>query len=231
MRIGSLLSVVLLMVGLAVGFGAGAALGSATVTATKTETSVIYQTVVQATTSTLTLRETLTETAFRTTTATAVVTTTSTATTTVNIPSVRETCFSRVERCDVLLISLINRANRSVYVAVYSFTRDSLATALISAKERGVEVRVVIERERAYEQGSEYPRLKSAGVDVRLDGNPNLMHHKFMVIDGYIVVTGSYNWSSAAEDRNDENIVVILDRDVAQRFVQEFERVWQMAST
>jgi phosphatidylserine/phosphatidylglycerophosphate/cardiolipin synthase-like enzyme len=231
MRIGPLLSVVLLMVGLAAGFGAGAALGSATVTATKTETSVIYQTVVQATTSTLTFRETLTETAFRTATATAVVTTTSTATTTVNIPSVRETCFSRVERCDVLLISLINRANRSVYVAVYSFTRDSLATALISAKERGVEVRVVIERERAYEQGSEYPRLKSAGVDVRLDGNPNLMHHKFMVIDGYIVVTGSYNWSSAAEDRNDENIVVILDRDVAQRFVQEFERVWQMAST
>jgi phosphatidylserine/phosphatidylglycerophosphate/cardiolipin synthase-like enzyme len=230
MRIGTLLSVVLLMVGLAAGFGAGAALGSATVTATKTETSVIYQTVVQATTSTLTLRETLTETAFRTTTTTTVVTTTSTATTTVNIPSVRETCFSRVERCDVLLISLINRANRSVYVAVYSFTRDSLATALISAKERGVEVRVVIERERAYEQGSEYPRLKSAGVDVRLDGNPNSMHHKFMVIDGYVVVTGSYNWSSAAEDRNDENIVVILDRDVAQRFVQEFERIWQTAS-
>jgi phosphatidylserine/phosphatidylglycerophosphate/cardiolipin synthase-like enzyme len=230
MRIGPLLSVVLLMVGLAAGFGAGAALGSATVTATKTETSVIYQTVVQATTSTLTLRETLTETAFRTATATAVVTTTSTATTTVNMPSVRETCFSRVERCDVLLINLINRANRSVYVAVYSFTRDSLAMALIYAKERGVEVRVVIERERAYEQGSEYPRLKSAGVDVRLDGNPNFMHHKFMVIDGYIVVTGSYNWSSAAEDRNDENIVVIIDRDVAQRFVQEFERVWQMAS-
>jgi phosphatidylserine/phosphatidylglycerophosphate/cardiolipin synthase-like enzyme len=230
MRIGPLLSIVLLMVGLAVGFGAGAALGSATVTATKTETSVIYQTVVQATTSTLTLRETLTETAFRTTTTTTVVTTTSTATTTVNIPSVRETCFSRVERCDVLLISLINRANRSVYVAVYSFTRDSLATALISAKERGVEVRVVIEKERAYEQGSEYPRLKSAGVDVRLDGNPNLMHHKFMVIDGYIVVTGSYNWSTAAEDRNDENIVVIFDRDVAQRFVQEFERIWQTAS-
>jgi phosphatidylserine/phosphatidylglycerophosphate/cardiolipin synthase-like enzyme len=230
MRIGPLLSVVLLVVGLAAGFGAGAALGSATVTATKTETSVIYQTVVQATTSTLTLRETLTETAFRTTTATAVVTTTSTATTTVNISSIRETCFSRVERCDVLLINLINRANRSVYVAVYSFTRDSLATALISAKERGIEVRVVIERDRAYEQGSEYPRLKSAGVDVRLDGNPNLMHHKFMVIDGYIVVTGSYNWSTAAEIRNDENIVVIFDRDVAQRFVQEFERVWQMAS-
>jgi phosphatidylserine/phosphatidylglycerophosphate/cardiolipin synthase-like enzyme len=228
MRIGPLLSAILLVMGLVIGFGAGAALGSATVTATKTETTAIYQTTVQ--------------TAFRTTTttATSVVTTTSVATTTVvststttvtvNIPSVKGTCFSRVEQCDVLLISLINRANRSVYVAVYSFTRDSLATALISAKERGIEVRVVIERERAYEQGSEYSRLKAAGVDVRLDGNPNSMHHKFMVIDGYIVVTGSYNWSSAAEDRNDENIVVIIDRDVAQRFVQEFERIWQMAS-
>jgi phosphatidylserine/phosphatidylglycerophosphate/cardiolipin synthase-like enzyme len=230
MRIGSLLSVVLLVVGLAAGFGAGAALGSATVTVTKTETSMIYQTVVQATTSTLTLRETLTETAFRTTTATSVVTTTSTATTTVSIPSVRETCFSRVEQCDVLLVSLINRANRSVYVAVYSFTRDSLATALIYAKERGVEVRVVIERERAYEQGSEYSRLKSAGVDVRLDGNPNLMHHKFIVIDENIVVTGSYNWTTAAEDMNDENIVIIVDQYVALWFKQEFERVWQMAS-
>ena len=220
----------MLVVGLAAGFGAGAALGSATVTVTKTETSMIYQTVVQATTSTLTLRETLTETAFRTTTATSVVTTTSTATTTVSIPSVRETCFSRVEQCDVLLVSLINRANRSVYVAVYSFTRDSLATALIYAKERGVEVRVVIERERAYEQGSEYSRLKSAGVDVRLDGNPNLMHHKFIVIDENIVVTGSYNWTTAAEDMNDENIVIIVDQYVALWFKQEFERVWQMAS-
>ena len=229
----------MLVMGLVIGFGAGATLGSATVTATKTETTAIYQTTVQTITSTLTLRETFTETALRTTTATSVVITTSiatttavsTSTTTVYIPSVRETCFSRVEQCDVLLISLINRANRSVYVAVYSFTRDSLATALISAKERGIEVRVVIEGERAYEQGSEYSRLKAAGVDVRLDGNPNLMHHKFMVIDGYIVVTGSYNWSTAAEDRNDENIVIIFDRDMAQRFTQEFERVWQMAST
>jgi phosphatidylserine/phosphatidylglycerophosphate/cardiolipin synthase-like enzyme len=140
------------------------------------------------------------------------------------------TCFSRVEQCDALLIGLINRANKSVYVAVYSFTRDSLAAALISAKERGVEVRVVIERERAYEQGSEYSRLKSAGVDVRLDGNPYFMHHKFMIIDENIVVTGSYNWTTAAEDRNDENLVIIVDQYVALSFKREFERVWQMAS-
>jgi phosphatidylserine/phosphatidylglycerophosphate/cardiolipin synthase-like enzyme len=63
-------------------------------------------------------------------------------------------------------------------------------------------------------------------VDVRLDGNPALMHHKFMVVDGGLVLTGSYNWSTAAEDRNDENIVIIRDRHVAEAFTQEFNRLW-----
>jgi phosphatidylserine/phosphatidylglycerophosphate/cardiolipin synthase-like enzyme len=81
-------------------------------------------------------------------------------------------CFSRVEQCDNLLINLISQARKSVYVAIYSFTRDGLARALIDAKKRGVEVKVVIEEENAYGQGSDYQMLKDAGVDVRLDGNP-----------------------------------------------------------
>jgi phosphatidylserine/phosphatidylglycerophosphate/cardiolipin synthase-like enzyme len=55
------------------------------------------------------------------------------------------------------------------------------------------------------------------------------MHHKFMVVDGEIIVTGSYNWSTAAEDRNDENFVVIRDRSVAERFIQEFNRLLSIA--
>lgn len=53
---------------------------------------------------------------------------------------------------------------------------------------------MVIEEENAYSKGSEYRRLLDAGVDVRADGNPSLMHHKVMIIDGEVVVTGSYNW-------------------------------------
>lgn len=139
---------------------------------------------------------------------------------------VEQTCFSRVEECDRLLISLISQARGSIYVAVYSFTRDGLARALVEAKNRGVEVRVVMERDNAFGQGSEYEFLKANGVDVRLDGNPASMHHKFMVVDGEVVVTGSYNWSTAAEDRNDENIVVIRDAGIASRFIEEFNRVW-----
>jgi phosphatidylserine/phosphatidylglycerophosphate/cardiolipin synthase-like enzyme len=142
---------------------------------------------------------------------------------------IKAVCFSRVEQCDSLLINLISQARKSVYVAIYSFTRDGLARALIDAKNRGVEVKIIIEEENAYGQGSDYRMLKEAGVDIRLDGNPALMHHKFMVVDGEIIVTGSYNWSTAAEDRNDENFVVIRDRSVAERFIQEFNRLLSIA--
>jgi phosphatidylserine/phosphatidylglycerophosphate/cardiolipin synthase-like enzyme len=140
-----------------------------------------------------------------------------------------QACFSRVEQCDSLLINLISQAKKSVYVAIYSFTRDGLARALIDAKNRGVEVKVVIEEDNAYGQGSDYQMLKDAGVDVRLDGNPALMHHKFMIVDGELMVTGSYNWSTAAEDRNDENFVVIRDKEVVDRFTQEFNRLLSTA--
>jgi phosphatidylserine/phosphatidylglycerophosphate/cardiolipin synthase-like enzyme len=56
------------------------------------------------------------------------------------------------------------------------------------------------------------------------------MHHKFMIIDGKIVVTGSYNWSYSAEEKNDENLVVILSPNTAKLYETEFNRIWSQAS-
>jgi phosphatidylserine/phosphatidylglycerophosphate/cardiolipin synthase-like enzyme len=152
-----------------------------------------------------------------------------TTTATETVRDVEAVCFSRAERCDDLLTGLIRGAKDRIYVAIYPFTSDRLAEALIEARRRGVDVRVVMERREADGTGSEYPRLLGAGVEVRLDANPGLMHHKFMVIDGEIVVTGSYNWSAAAEERNDENLVVIRDREVAGAYEREFERIWSQS--
>ena len=66
--------------------------------------------------------------------------------------------------------------------------------------------------------------------DVRVGSNPWLMHHKVMIVDGRIVVTGSYNWSWSAENRNDENLIVIMDEDIAREFEEEFMRVWSAAA-
>jgi phosphatidylserine/phosphatidylglycerophosphate/cardiolipin synthase-like enzyme len=165
----------------------------------------------------------------RTTTVTTTLYTTYTTTATETVRDVEGVCFSRAERCDDLLTGLIRGFKDRIYVAIYSFTSDRLAEALIEARRRGVDVRVVMERREANGTGSEYPRLRGAGVEVRLDANPGLMHHKFMVIDGEIVVTGSYNWSAAAEEKNDENLVVIRDREVAGAYEREFERIWSQS--
>jgi phosphatidylserine/phosphatidylglycerophosphate/cardiolipin synthase-like enzyme len=74
--------------------------------------------------------------------------------------------------------------------------------------------------------GTEFDRLKEAGLDVRLDGNRNSMHHKVIVIDGEIVITGSYNFSNNAEKRNDENVLILHSSEIAGLYLSEFERVW-----
>jgi cardiolipin hydrolase len=87
----------------------------------------------------------------------------------------------------------------------------------------------VIERGQANNDGSEYERLHHSAVEVRLDTNENNMHHKVIVIDGMIVITGSYNFSRSAQEYNDENVLVLHDADLAARFLLEFERIYGAA--
>jgi len=83
----------------------------------------------------------------------------------------------------------------------------------------------------ASNQGSEYERLnQDQNIEVRLDANPHNLHHKVIVIDGRTVITGSYNFSRSAETRNDENVVVLHDADVAASYLEEFERVFAIGS-
>jgi phosphatidylserine/phosphatidylglycerophosphate/cardiolipin synthase-like enzyme len=204
------LSAVLIVAVLALGFVSGfvvGAYGRSTVTVTETFRTLVTTTVVHAD---------------------GTVTTVSTATVTQTVSQVRDVCFSRTTNCASIIVSLIDSARRSVLVAAFWFYRDhigdQIADALIRAHRRGVEVRVVIEA--ANVKGSEYQKLKDAGVSVRLDGNPYLMHHKFVVVDGEAVITGSYNFHAHAEEYNDENLLVIFDERIAALYAQEFERVW-----
>jgi phosphatidylserine/phosphatidylglycerophosphate/cardiolipin synthase-like enzyme len=104
-----------------------------------------------------------------------------------------------------------------------------LADAMLAAKERGVDVRGVMDNTQAAHPASEFQRLLDAGAELRLDGEGGSLHHKVLVIDETIVVTGSYNFSANAEERNDENTLVIHDADLASEFVAEFWRIWELA--
>ena len=137
-----------------------------------------------------------------------------------------EVFFSPNGGCMDQVVHWIDSANKSIHVLIYSFTLDDVGRALTSALDRGVDVKVVFEKDQI-SQYSEYSILRAAGVPVKNDINSALMHDKIAIVDGYIVLTGSYNWSSAAEERNNENLLVIRDPTLAQRFEAEFQKIWR----
>ncbi len=138
-----------------------------------------------------------------------------------------EVFFSPDDGTAQRLVELIKGAQQSVYFLAYSLTSDDIAGALLDRHQAGVVVAGVFDESQVFSNtGGEWERLKEAGLDVRVDGNPRNMHHKVLLIDGQIVVTGSYNFSASAERRNDENTLIIYDSRVASQFMVEFERVF-----
>lgn len=124
------------------------------------------------------------------------------------------------------ILPLLNQATRSIDVAMYSFTDSDLAWALVRAHERGVKVRLYLDSEQAAGKYSKSRFFEGRGLAVRYYRGEGIMHHKFAVIDAKTVVTGSYNWTASAEERNRENALIIVDPGIATSYQAEFERLW-----
>jgi phosphatidylserine/phosphatidylglycerophosphate/cardiolipin synthase-like enzyme len=141
-----------------------------------------------------------------------------------------ETYFSPDDEPARRLIELILSAEESVDFLYYSFTSDGIAEAILHQASQGVQIRGVLD---AYQDrvglGGEYQRLADQGLDVYLDTHPEKLHHKIIIIDHSIVVTGSYNLTRSAEIRNDENTLIIHDRKLAEIFLGEFDWIYQDA--
>ena len=144
-----------------------------------------------------------------------------------------ETYFSPDDGVAQKIIDVLGTANESIYFMAYSFTADDIADVLLERAENGVTVAGVMDLSQINSNGeySEFDILTQSGLDVRRDGIEGLLHHKVFIIDGEIVITGSYNFSASAEERNDENILIIYNADIAQEFIKEFERVQAQAQT
>ena len=117
---------------------------------------------------------------------------------------------------------------------MFNFTSTDLSRALIAAKQRGVRVRVLIDGKSAKSIRITKDRdLAKAGVavkHVKLKGSgvrAAKFHHKFAVIDGVEVISGSYNWTVSADEKNYENLLVLRDKRLAATFAAEFERIWK----
>ncbi|MFW6013676.1 MAG: phospholipase D-like domain-containing protein [Candidatus Nanoarchaeia archaeon] len=124
-----------------------------------------------------------------------------------------------------IFIDLLRNADSEIFFMTFSFTRDDFGRELIWAHERGVNVKGVFERTQN-NQWNEYSRLKEAGLNVRWDDNPANMHHKVFIIDNETVITGSMNPSNSGLERNNENVLILENKRIAAKFVEEFKRVW-----
>jgi phosphatidylserine/phosphatidylglycerophosphate/cardiolipin synthase-like enzyme len=141
-----------------------------------------------------------------------------------------ETVFSPDDGTQDQIVTVIRDAEESIFFMAFSFTSDPIAKALFEKATNGVMVKGVFEEGQYHSNaGTEYDNLRGAGLDVRLDGNERNMHHKVFIIDGKTVITGSYNFSRSAEERNDENTLLIHDPEIASKFLAEFNRIFEKA--
>jgi len=140
-----------------------------------------------------------------------------------------ETLFAPEGEVAKEVIAEIEAAQDRIRFMSFVFTSEEIAQAMVARAEAGVVVQGVMESRSAGSPYSQYDRLRRAVHDVLLDGNPYIMHHKVIIIDDDTVILGSYNFSRSAETDNDENVLIIHDRELAGAFVDEFGRVYERA--
>lgn len=138
-------------------------------------------------------------------------------------------CFSPKNNCGNLIVNEINKANNSVKMLAFSFTDKDIADSLVKAKVRGVNVSVLFEKTRISKY-SVISYLNDSNVGVFLDTNPYTMHEKLILIDNKTAILGSYNPSDSAENKNDENLVIITNfsNDFLKDIDRELSRVYTL---
>ncbi len=137
-----------------------------------------------------------------------------------------EIYFSLYDNPQKEIIKNINQAEAFINIAMYIFTDREIALPLVKAHERGVKVRLYLDKEQVEYKYSQSRFLVQKGIKVRISSNNYIMHHKFAIIDNRLLLTGSYNWTFSASNRNDENLMVIDDPELIEIFQNQFVNLW-----
>lgn len=151
-------------------------------------------------------------------------------------PAEIDTCFVPAERCADRIVAAIESARSEIRVQAYGFTSKPILAALASAGRRGVDVAVILDKsnDRTGAGGEDGERparsrysgatfMANAGVPVWIDYLPAIAHNKVIVVDRHLVVGGSFNYTTSADTRNAENVTFTESRDIAGRFLANWE--------
>jgi DNA uptake protein ComE-like DNA-binding protein len=137
-----------------------------------------------------------------------------------------EVYFSLYDNPQKEITKNINQAQAYINIAMYTFTDQEIALSLSNAQKRGVKIRVYLDRSQIESTYSISRLLVQKGIKVRISTNNYIMHNKFAIIDNRLLLTGSYNWTAAANNRNDENLMVIDDPEIIEIFQNQFVNLW-----
>jgi phosphatidylserine/phosphatidylglycerophosphate/cardiolipin synthase-like enzyme len=124
------------------------------------------------------------------------------------------------------IIKAIDASDREVLVQAYGFTHNGIAQALVRAHQRGVLVRVLLDKKSASSNRYVISVLQHAQIDVRQDGKHAIAHDKVMVIDLNKVITGSFNFTNSAATRNAENFLILKSEELAQQYRLQWKNHW-----
>jgi phosphatidylserine/phosphatidylglycerophosphate/cardiolipin synthase-like enzyme len=133
-----------------------------------------------------------------------------------------EVFFSPHGGCTEAAVQALEKARTSVLVQAYSFTSAPIAKALVDAAKRGVKVEIILDKSQRTEKYSEADFMVHAGIPTAIDAKHAIAHNKVMVIDGATVITGSFNFTKAAEENNAENMLVIQDATLAGKYAENW---------
>jgi len=126
------------------------------------------------------------------------------------------------------ILTQLSNAKKSIYIMMFAFTNPKIANALLDAKQKGINIKIVIDKvQNHYQKYSVYQKLKQNGIDIIEDKNKFKLHHKVLIIDESTTITGSYNFTKKANDKNAENIIILKEREITQKYLQEFYRVYR----
>ncbi len=133
--------------------------------------------------------------------------------------------FSPNGGCTDAILSQLNQAKTEILLQAYSFTSKPIAQALIQAQKRGVRITAVLDKSNRRQKYSAATFLKNVGIPVFIDDKHTIAHNKIMIIDNRVVITGSFNFTMAAENKNAENLVIMDDMpDLTRSYQENFQK-------
>jgi phosphatidylserine/phosphatidylglycerophosphate/cardiolipin synthase-like enzyme len=134
-----------------------------------------------------------------------------------------QVCFTPGQNCTHLIVDAINQAKQSVYVQAYSFTSAPIAQAIVEAKHRGLDVKVILDKSQIRKNSySSAKYLMNNHIDTFIDHRPAIAHNKVIIIDNNALITGSFNFSKSAQMRNAENVIIIHDHDLSKKYLENW---------